>query len=373
MIVFAQSNTNSHHPKSRVSVTRTVRPLPLEALNGFAQWIQHEPWTFVYDGTSASDMVARFDFLVNLNLNHHCPVRTFRTSNLDGKICSPAVRQGCRNKKREYLLHGNTTRYKQLKKAVKIKLKEASVNFLEKQSKLVSARNNSCLKHVKRIAASPGDDTTTTFNLPKHIEDNLSAFESSNRICKFFSAISQEYLPLNVKTLPVRVQGKLAVNPCCHPSLPDHIVYEGLRKGKKTCSVPGVIPIKILDNFLPELTTPIAAIYREAINTHTWPQSYKMEYHLPIIKVPNPESEDDLRNLGLTPFFSKRLEWFLIEWIWPFISPHLDLDQLGGIPGCFVNHYLIQMLDFIHRKLDNCSKQPTAIMCALVYFSKAFN
>ena len=69
--------------------------------------------------------------------------------------------------------------------------------------------------------------------------------------------------------------------------------------------------MKILDEFLPELTAPVAAIYREAIATHTWPDPFKMEYHLPINKVPIPQSEEDLRNLGLTPFISKRLEWFL--------------------------------------------------------------
>ena len=94
---------------------------------------------------------------------------------------------------------------------------------------------------------------------------------------------------------------------------------------------------------------------------------------MPINKVPLPQSEDELRNLGLTPFFSKRLEWFLIQWIWPYIEPHIDTDQLGGLPGCSVNHYLIQMLDFIYKKLDNGQKEPTAVLCGLVDFSKSFN
>ena len=124
---------------------------------------------------------------------------------------------------------------------------------------------------------------------------------------------------------------------------------------------------------MPELTAPVAAIYREAISTHNWTQPYKKEYHLPINKVPIPQSEDDLRNLGLTPFFSKRLEWFLIQWIWPFIAHHIDLDQLGGLPGCSVEHYLVLMLDFIHKNIDNAKKKPTAVLAGLVDFSKAFN
>jgi hypothetical protein len=137
--------------------------------------------------------------------------------------------------------------------------------------------------------------------------------------------------------------------------------------------VPGDIPTKILEEFLPEFTTPIAAIYRESVASHTWPKSYKKEYHLPINKVPQPQSEDDLRNLGLTPFLSKRLEWFLIQWIWPYIGPHIDLDQLGGLPDCSVEHYLILMLDFIHKNIDKNHKEPTAVLAGLVDFSKAFN
>ena len=137
--------------------------------------------------------------------------------------------------------------------------------------------------------------------------------------------------------------------------------------------MPGDIPVKLLEKFLPELTAPVAALYRAAIETHTWPTSYKKEYHLPINKITQPQSEDDLRNLGLTPFFSKRLEWFLIQWIWPYISPHLDVDQLGGLPDCSVSHYLVLMLDFIHRNLDASPNNPTAVIACLVDFSKAFN
>ena len=67
------------------------------------------------------------------------------------------------------------------------------------------------------------------------------------------------------------------------------------------------------------------------------------------------------------------MEWFLIQWIWPYIDPHIDLDQLGGLPGCSVEHYLILMLDFIQKNIDKNHKEPTAVITGLVDFSKAFN
>ena len=370
-IVHIKTIPTSCQPVQRVVLTRTVRPLPQEAVLSFGNWIQQEPWTFVYDGTNVSDMVERFNFLIELRLNIHFPSKTIKFSNLDGKLSSASIKQACRRKNREYLKNGNSAKYKALKKEVKRKIQEETKKFLNKQVEHAATKNNSWLKHVKRLTARPGDKPQSSFQLPNHV--NLSPLESADRICEYFSRISQEYDPLCITTLPHPVQAKLQGDPCVHPCLADHLVYEGLKKGKKTCSVPGDIPIKILTEFLPELTAPIAAIYREAIATHTWPVLYKKEFHLPINKVPQPQSEDDLRNLGLTPFISKRLEWFLIQWIWPHIEPHLSHDQLGGLPGCSVDHYLVLMLDFINKNIDKNHKEPTAVLAALVDFSKAFN
>ena len=372
-IALAIPHSDASNPVSRKTFSRVVRPITEDNITAFASWIQHEPWTFVYDGVDSSDMVDRFNFLIDLYLKQCCPEKRVKASNLDGKLRSIAVAQACRRKKREYTKNGNSVKYKALKKEAKAILKSETSNFLAKQISRTGSKTNSWLRHVKTLAACPGEGPSPTFSLPSHIEENLTALESSDRICDFFSSISQEYHPLNVETLPNNVRSKLASDPCYHPPLPDHVVFEVLKKGKKTCSVNGDIPIKILEEFLPELTPPVAAIFREAISTHCWPKSYKKEFHIPINKVPSPQSEDDLRNLGLTPYFSKRLEWLLIQWIWPFISPHIDVDQLGGLPGCSVNHYLIQMIDFIHRKLDTGGKDQAAVIACLVDFSKAFN
>ena len=51
----------------------------------------------------------------------------------------------------------------------------------------------------------------------------------------------------------------------------------------------------------------------------------------------------------------------------PYIEHHLDVDQLGGLPGCSVEHYLIQMLNFVHKSLDE--KEPIVVLLGLVDFS----
>ena len=60
--------------------------------------VQHEPWKFVYDGLDVSDMADRQNFLLQLNLDTHSPTKNVRTSNLDGKDTSVAVKQASRRK-----------------------------------------------------------------------------------------------------------------------------------------------------------------------------------------------------------------------------------------------------------------------------------
>ena len=115
-IAFVRTISTSTPTVNRVTFSRSVRPLPDTAVLKFANWVQHEPWTFVYNGVDSSDMADRFTFLVQLNLDTHCPTKTVKSTSLDGKIRSPAVKQACRKKNREYAKNGNSDRYKVLKK-----------------------------------------------------------------------------------------------------------------------------------------------------------------------------------------------------------------------------------------------------------------
>ena len=87
--------------------------------------------------------------------------------------------------------------------------------------------------------------------------------------------------------------------------------------------------------------------------------------------MPSPQSEDDLCGIGLTVFVSKELERVVLEWIWPYFRPHVDPDQMGGVPGCSVEHYIINMGNFILKSMDGNSN--SAVLAVAVDYSKAFN
>ena len=49
----------------------------------------------------------------------------------------------------------------------------------------------------------------------------------------------------------------------------------------------------------------------------------------------------------------------------------MDTDQMGGVPGCSVEHYIIKMLNFILGSMDGDSN--AAVMGIPVDYSKAYN
>ena len=88
-------------------------------------------------------------------------------------------------------------------------------------------------------------------------------------------------------------------------------------------------------------------------------------------KVAQPETEDDLRPISLTAFFSKVTEHFLVAWLLEHIERHIDFRQYGGIKGNSISHYLIEFITFILSNQEN--KVPTAVLACMIDFSQAFN
>ena len=119
------------------------------------------------------------------------------------------------------------------------------------------------------------------------------------------------------------------------------------------------------------MATPVGKIIRKIVKTGEWPRQWKLEHIVPIGKVPLPETEDDLRPISLTPFFSKVTEHFVVMWLMEFIKDKIDFRQYGGLKGNSITHYLIEFINFILSCQD--STDQTAILACMVDFSKAFN
>ena len=225
---------------------------------------------------------------------------------------------------------------------------------------------------LRKLGRRPGEFDKSGFQLPNLVEQNLSNLECAEVIANYFSCVSQEYQPLNIRNLAPNVQEYLG-NPELNvaPMLSDHDVYHKLVKAKKPNSiVPGDLPPKLTKRFICLLTIPTRMIFNKISESKMYRQQWKIERQIPIPKVNLPETEDDLRNLSKTPFCSKVYESCIADWLLPIIQPYLDPGQCG-MKGLSITHYLIKLLHFTHSILDK--RQPHAVLAACIDLSKAFN
>ena len=141
---------------------------------------------------------------------------------------------------------------------------------------------------------------------------------------------------------------------------------------KPKSGVPGDLPRKLIQEFGPELTTPISKIFNSITQSAKqspakWPSSWRLEYGSPLQKIPNPLTEDDLRVISLTPFFSKVLERFVVKWLMFYVGDQIDPNQFGGLKGNSIAHYLIELINFILYNQDY--DLPISVLASTLDFS----
>ena len=81
-----------------------------------ADWIQHESWEEVLNSKHMAETMMK---VVSRKLDEICPEEEVRVSQMEGKINSLALQKLFRQKQREYLKHGCSEKFKELKKKTK--------------------------------------------------------------------------------------------------------------------------------------------------------------------------------------------------------------------------------------------------------------
>ena len=71
---------------------------------------------------------------------------------------------------------------------------------------IMNAKPGQAYRMLKRLGAKPGENPDDgVFILPEHASLGLSAAENADRLAQTFADISQEYPPLIIENLPVRI------------------------------------------------------------------------------------------------------------------------------------------------------------------------
>ena len=296
-----------------------------------------------------------------------------KISSYDKPFITAELKTLHRKKCREYYKHGKSVKYLSLKRKFDDLYKYEAKKYLTKTvNELKFSNPGKMYSILKRLGSKPSEsESNGSFSLPLHLEKNLSNNQSAEIIAEHFAAISQEFSPLIINDLPDQVKAKLQSRDQ-PPKVTEHEAFQQIKAAKKPKGgLPGNLPRLLTQEFAAELALPVSRIINSILVPSKWPQQWKLEHVIPIPKIPQPISEDDLRPISLTPFYSKVCEHFVVKWLMQFIGHKIDLRQYGGLKGNSVNHYLIELVNFILTCQD--SAEQTAVLSYLVDFQKAFN
>ena len=307
-------------------------------------------------------------------LRSHCPTKTVKLRpQVDKPFITNELKTLDRQRKREYRKHRKSPRYCYLNNMFNTKYRKASKDYLDKMMLELEESNPAKANNlIKRLGAQPGETLDEgNFSLPDH--QSLTAEQSANKIAQKFAEISQEYPPIKIENLPQRVQNEIKnAEKQNVPYISRQMVEDKIKKAKTTKGgVDGDLPAKLIKEFSSELAPPLSQLYRTIAQSGKWPSRWKSEQGIPLKKTTNPLTEDDLRIISLTPFFSKTFEQLVLDWLLKYVDNQLDSSQYGGRKGTSINHYLIDLITFILYNQD--LHETRAVLATMIDFSKAFN
>ena len=326
----------------------------------FGQWICNETWDNVFEVSSCDAMAQSFENKLSDKYKEHFPQKTVVHKQNDKPWMNGTVRRLIDQRNSAYR-SGNMMLYRPLRNKVTFEINQAKQNFYSKNVEgLKKTQPGKWHKSIRNITGHK--NKSGNFNLPSL---GSSTTEQADKLNDHFSDVCCQLPPLSLESLPSYL-----------PALPPptiHVWEVENRLSELNASKaghPDDIPIKIIKEFSFELAEPLTKIFNASLQEGVFPAVWKTASIIPVPKVKNPASANELRPIALTKILGRVFESFLSEWLKDDFTPVLDNKQYGNVKGTSTTHYLVDMLYNVISGIDKPSKYATLVA---VDFTKAFD
>lgn len=348
----------------------TVRPITDSQLNAIGKLLTNHDWNLVKNALTPDKKVEMFRNTLSIIIDEIAPTKEIKISCDNPPWMNTRLKILIRKRNREFDKNKKSTKWKNLHLMCKKAVKKAKNNFVDC---LKDSDPKTWMKKIKHLGKANHEITDDNWQFIDENKDNQTLTEE---LADYFSNINSHMTPIDRSKLILTPPGApFASEVNCFPLQVE--IYTLLKKSKQTCSVPNDIPIKIVKEFLPELSEPIHELYSSCISEGVFPSAWKIEYMLPMPKVYPPAGYNEMRNISLTEWLSKGFERLLlrgtptVNGLLHYIRKYFDPGQYA-VPGASCTHALIKVINFILKNTDDCSS-PKAVISLLADWSKAFN
>ena len=175
-------------------------------------------------------------------MDEHFPLKTVKLSSYDVPFFTERLRLLRRQRQREYRRNGRSEKYLKIKQSFNESFEKAAHNYKDKIiTEVVEGKRGSAYKALKKLGNNSSEDTN--FQIPSHVESNLSAQQSAELLADYFSRISQEFDPIDANKFSPALKQKLLHSSDPIPRLEEYQIHKRIVSSKKpNSSVPGDLP-----------------------------------------------------------------------------------------------------------------------------------
>ena len=366
LIIVMRPISRNNCPKPKMKVIK-YRPLPESGMIMFKQWLQNESWVNLYQLETAHEKAEYLHSVLLEKLDCYLPEKVLKIGKDDEAWVNSDIKVLDRKCKREYSKRKKSMKWRLLNDELTQKCEKAKQDYSKNiVNDLKTSNPSQWYSKIKRMSSQDKDQDTVVQELM-----DLSPIDQAEQIADQFARVSNLYSPLQTKDIKLEDISDERPPPNINP----YLVYLKIKSvKKKTSTVKGDIPMKLIKYCAEELSFPLSDIYERAVLFGEYPNIYKMEIVTPAPKVYPPQTSKDLRKIAGTLNFSKLFEQFLAEVMVEDMKTVRDPSQYGNLKGVSTQHYLIKMVDRILTVLDsNNQQEANAVVVQLVDWAQAFD
>ena len=336
-------------------IMKTARRHTDKACAVFGQELRQTDWATLLPSTASPDeLVNRLEGKLMEMVDRLFPAVTSRRRSNDKPWITNGIRRLAKKKAAKFKREGKSPGWWEMERKMQRLLFTSRSEFVARARK-GGTSSRAYMNAVKALGTRASPSQWSVMDL----FPGESPTEVGDKVVEYFTAITDEYDPLDPTYTPAALRRK--------PMTLWETRQVMKRAKKPNSSVIGDIPPRLMKMFHHELSVPAMHVFNGVFRTGTWPAKWKLETAVIIPKTNNPSTLSECRNISCTAFLSKVLESVLFQDIKAEVAP--DGSQYGGVKNCSVNHLLVDLFDKVLGAVD---KGDAAIVMGIDY-QKAFN
>ena len=351
---------------------RTVqyRPLTDSGVEQYGRWLADQTWGSIYAEMDCHRKAELFQDTLMKKFYEIFPLKSMKVSQDDQPWFSKSLKLLDRQRKREFSKNYKSKKWQELNEEFLRKCENERANYYSNMVHDLKISNPG--QWYSKIKRMTGQDTRNQ-EITGIVElDGMENDQQMEAIADHYAKVSNLYEPVKNEHFVEYLQENRQEKP---PNIGPYLVYRSIKKmNKKSATLPGDLPMKLISKYADELTLPLCHIINCCLQTGQYPKIWKTEIVTPVPKVHPPEKLDHLRKISGLMNFSKICDCILTKFLVEDMDPESDKSQYGNVQGVSVQHYLVEMLHQILLNLDNKNQSNSfAVIMTMIDWSKAFD